>query len=117
MNAAGEYNISSLIEYHQDIFGPKFCGNGCPIWSVGPEIYSSFPIPVQKTPVPYNPTTGRPDAFCNNFPNWSELYLTKAVNKAYGCLWRNKGGLLDKFIRYWRRVVGAFKGNRNVIAY
>lgn len=39
------------------------------------------------------------------------------MNQAFADLWNNKGGLLDKFTTYWKRVALAFKGNPYVIAY
>ena len=34
VNLAGKYNIYTLVEYHQDLFSEKFCGDGVPLWAV-----------------------------------------------------------------------------------
>lgn len=34
VNLAGQYNIFTLVEFHQDLFSEKFCGDGVPLWAV-----------------------------------------------------------------------------------
>lgn len=117
VNQAGKHSIYSLVEFHQDIFSPKFCGDGVPIWAIPKKIYESFPIPLRKNHTEFDPKTGRPIAgFCENI-QWGSLYASLAVNEAFSHLWSNKYGLLDKFARYWQKVVQAFKGNPYVIAF
>jgi endoglycosylceramidase len=48
---------------------------------------------------------------------WGEYYFTKAVNKGFGHLWKNKHGLLDKLGNYWKKVAETFKDNPYVIGY
>jgi len=32
VNKAGEYGIYSVIDFHQDAWNAKYCGNGAPDW-------------------------------------------------------------------------------------
>jgi endoglycosylceramidase len=34
VNEASKYRIYTLVEFHQDLFSQKFCGNGVPLWAV-----------------------------------------------------------------------------------
>jgi endoglycosylceramidase len=34
VNEASKYHIYTLVEFHQDLFSQKFCGNGVPLWAV-----------------------------------------------------------------------------------
>jgi endoglycosylceramidase len=47
VNTAAKYNIFTLVEFHQDLFTKKFCGDGVPMWAIPKEVYHSFPIPVK----------------------------------------------------------------------
>jgi hypothetical protein len=60
--------------------------------------------------------TGLPPPSACSKP-WGLYYFTKAVNKGFEHLWKNKHGLLDKLATYWKKVAEAFKGNPSVIGY
>ena len=32
VNKLGKHGIYTLLEYHQDLFGERFCGDGGPAW-------------------------------------------------------------------------------------
>lgn len=34
VNMAGKYGIYTLLEFHQDVFSPKLCGDGFPVWTI-----------------------------------------------------------------------------------
>lgn len=49
INKAGEYGISTLIDFHQDLIAEKFCGDGVPTWLMTKlGLYKTFPFPVAK---------------------------------------------------------------------
>ena len=33
-NRAADYNISVLLDMHQDVLSAKFCGEGAPDWAI-----------------------------------------------------------------------------------
>lgn len=116
VNLAGDYGIHTLIEFHQDLFSHKFCGDGVPLWAIPKSTWRSFAKPL-KVKVEYDNVTQHPTvASCHTHP-WGDYYFTYACNKAFTNLWRNKDGLLTKFENYWKQVAQAFKGNRYVIGY
>jgi endoglycosylceramidase len=41
----GKNGIYTLLEFHQDLFSEKFCGDGVPIWAIPEEIYQDFAKP------------------------------------------------------------------------
>lgn len=42
---AAQYNISILLDAHQDVLSRLFCGEGIPEWAV--TNYESFPLPIK----------------------------------------------------------------------
>lgn len=60
VNTAGKYNIYTLVEFHQDLFSEKFCGDGVPLWAIPREVYESFPFPVTLHKAPFDNETGLP---------------------------------------------------------
>ena len=117
VNLAGRYNIYTLVQFHQDLFSEKFCADGVPVWAIPKQVYHSFPTPVHRHRTEFDEKTGLPPQSACAVKSWSELYFTRAVNKGFGHLWKNKDGMLDKFATYWKKVALAFKGNPYVIAY
>jgi hypothetical protein len=67
-------------------------------------------------PVKFDNESGLPPHSACTKP-WGEYYFTRAVNKGFGHLWKNKHGLLERLGDYWKRVAEAFKGNPYVIGY
>jgi hypothetical protein len=87
------------------------------MWAIPKDVYHSFPIPLSLFPTNFDNNTGLPNpSVCASKP-WAEFYSTKAVNRGFGHLWKNKNGLLNKFATYWKTVAKAFKGNPFVIGY
>lgn len=39
VNEAGQYNIYTLVEFHQDLFSEKFCADGVPMWAIPKSVY------------------------------------------------------------------------------
>ena len=115
---AGSYGIFSLIDFHQDAWNAKFCGNGVPDWAAVAKI-EDFPVPI-KPPVPVDPNTGHPNrTTCDdiNGNQWSAFYLTYATSTAIGALYDNENGLRDRFDEYWRTTAAAFADSPYVIGY
>ena len=94
--AAGIYTI---LDAHQDLFSPRFCGNGFPDWAVdygntsGWEKPFAFPLPQSFTPYPLDPATGYPQRKdCLSKP-FFRYYFSDAVGKAFQALYDNHDDL------------------------
>lgn len=57
IEAAGAHGIYTLIDFHQDAWNAKFCGNGVPDWAA--IAVDNFPEPLYPQ-VPVDPSTGHP---------------------------------------------------------
>lgn len=60
VNLAGQHGIYTLVEFHQDLFSEKFCGDGVPMWAIPKQVYHSFPRPLTLNTTNWNETTGLP---------------------------------------------------------
>ena len=116
VDLAGSYGIYSLVEFHQDLFSEKFCGDGVPAWALKNIQTATFPMPINSQPYKYN-SSGLPDyKQCLKHP-WGNYYFSFDVSNAFQALYNNRYGLLDKFEKYWVKVAETFAGNPHVIAY
>ena len=116
--AGSKYGIYTLIDFHQDAWNAKLCGNGAPDWTVKDP--SSFPIPITWTPIQADHDTGHPlEATCRNINNnnWSYFYLSYATSTAIGAMYDNVDNLRDKFVAYWRKVASTFADSLYVVGY
>eukprot|EP00047_Mylnosiga_fluctuans_P012814 m.27931 g.27931 ORF g.27931 m.27931 type:complete len:502 (-) comp4477_c0_seq1:131-1636(-) len=119
VDRAAQYGIYSLIDFHQDAWNAKFCGNGVPDWAAPPKA-NDFPVPITAHPVPVDPATGHPNrSTCDdiNNNNWSAFYLTYATSTAVGAVYDNQAGLRDKLAQYWRTTASVFANSTTVLGY
>eukprot|EP01017_Pseudomicrothorax_dubius_P006690 TRINITY_DN11961_c0_g1_i1.p1 TRINITY_DN11961_c0_g1~~TRINITY_DN11961_c0_g1_i1.p1 ORF type:complete len:500 (+),score=135.78 TRINITY_DN11961_c0_g1_i1:185-1684(+) len=106
------YNISIVLDAHQDILARKFCGEGFPEWAFEAP---SFPFPFtfdlrrdkDGYPLPE-------DCMKNSFAYY---YFTRDVAKAFQDLYTNARGIRDSFTAFWSLIAREFKSEPNVIAY
>ena len=112
VDRCADYNISVLVEFHQDLFSEKFCGDGVPLWAIPKTISATFPLPID---LPYKYGENGLPTGCGKHP-WGSYYATYSVNQGFNMLYNNKN-LLDQFISYWEQVATTFKNSINIIAY
>jgi endoglycosylceramidase len=117
------YNITTLVDFHQDVLADQFCGEGAPAWAVplpsNPN--ESFPVPVMA---PFNVSSGGvpSDEECA-LAGWAEYYVTCATGQAFQSLYTNgptlttPTGMRDAFVQYWTAVARAFRSVDGVIGY
>jgi endoglycosylceramidase len=94
------YGIRSLIDFHQDEWGPVFFDNGFPDWMTM--------------------TDGLPNAYQVGFP--AQYFLNPALNRAFDHFWANDVGpsgrhLQDDDTDILARVAGQLKGESGVMGY
>jgi endoglycosylceramidase len=92
--------IFTLLDFHQDMLGPRYQGRGFPGWFLDDDGF------------PNQPRVGFPGNYLVN----------SALNRAYDNLWanvdaRDGSGLQDHFAEGWRRVAKAFADRRRIAGY
>ncbi|MDP6839963.1 MAG: cellulase family glycosylhydrolase, partial [Planctomycetota bacterium] len=90
---AHENNIKVILDMHQDLYGPKFTGDGAPLWAT------------LDNDIPFEPTT----------PWWLN-YLHPAVRASFSNLW-NDLWLQQKFQRAWQLVAQHLGDHPALISY
>lgn len=108
-----QYNISVLLDSHQDLFSKKFCGEGFPDWAVQNNKSFPFPLPFKLR----RDEHGYPlMEDCLKKP-FALFYLTYDVMKFQQDFFTNEHGLADSFAKMWVEVVKLMKDEPNVIGY
>ena len=113
--------IYVLIEFHQDLYSAKYCGNGAPKWASRPIKTRSpfrFPFPT-RLPFKYNVVNHDPDKnqCINGFVNFGFYYFAHSLSQAFQDLYSNYNGYRDRFLAFWKKVAFEFKDKRNLIGY
>jgi endoglycosylceramidase len=106
-----KYDIYVILDFHQDLFSKRTCGNGFPTWLN--EDDNGFP-----SPLPYKL---RRDG--NNFPlredcvkhAFFQYYFSKQVNEHFQRLFDDKFN--ERFSAFWELVVKEFKHFENIFGY
>jgi endoglycosylceramidase len=94
------HGITSLIDFHQDLYNEKFSGEGWPDWAV------------LDDGLPAGPLSGFP-----------ATYLTSpGLNRAFDNFYANDAGpggvgLIQRFGAAWKRVAASFRGDKGVLGY
>lgn len=122
VTSLGKQNIRVVLDFHQDIWHRKFCGEGVPDYVYEtckqnePEGTKAFPLPAVKDPLPLdadgNPTL---EACLTNM--FATYYLSAEVGAGFQCLYDNVDNLWDAFAGYWVAVASRFKSFDNVLGY
>jgi endoglycosylceramidase len=94
------HGITSLLDFHQDLYNERFQGEGAPDWAVQDDGLPALPQ--------------------NGFPlNYLDM---PALQRAFDHFWANSPGpggvgLQDRFAAAWRHVAQRFAGNRAILGY
>ncbi len=84
-----------LLDMHQDLWGPKFGGDGAPLWAT------------LDHGAPFDPPPG----------DWFQTYGEPAVKQSFQSFYDNEEGIRDHFILAWQEVAKRFADNPMVIGY
>jgi endoglycosylceramidase len=122
VNELGKAGIYSILDCHQDLLSPKFCGEGVPDYAA---LYMNrsikplkFPEPVPSLfPYPVDPTTGYPYRSDCNKHSFGTYYFSDATGKSWQSLYDNEQGVQDHFLLFWQEVAKRFSGNPHVLGY
>ena|SRR3990167_7175981 len=87
--------IYSLLDSHQDLYSPKYCGDGAPLWAAIPSNTSKpFAEPLFGA-YTFDNQTGLPNG-CGQH-SWSSYYLTEACASTFQSLYDNYASLSDYY--------------------
>eukprot|EP00055_Hartaetosiga_balthica_P012705 m.62515 g.62515 ORF g.62515 m.62515 type:complete len:499 (-) comp8033_c4_seq2:73-1569(-) len=112
-----DHGIWVLLDFHQDVWNERFCGEGVPAWAASPSSDAKpFPIPIGPAFNTSNPDGIPSDKDCSAY-DWSEYYFTSAVGSSVQRLYNNDDGLLDSFAAFWGKVAQEFKAFGNILGY
>jgi endoglycosylceramidase len=112
------YNITVLIDVHQDLLSPKFCGEGVPDYAaITDSVVSPFPIPALPHAMPVDPRTGYPPISECLKHIFGIFYLADATGNAFQNFYNNVKGVQNFFGNFWQTVVRTYKSFPNVIGY
>jgi endoglycosylceramidase len=91
LDAADARGIAVIVDFHQDVFASPFCGDGFPLWALGP--------------IPH----GAPHYDCK-FPYWSlpAFNPLSPTSAGFDRLWNDRDGLQGAMEAMWRRVASEF---------
>eukprot|EP00003_Mantamonas_plastica_P024694 TRINITY_DN4650_c0_g1_i1.p1 TRINITY_DN4650_c0_g1~~TRINITY_DN4650_c0_g1_i1.p1 ORF type:complete len:512 (-),score=166.55 TRINITY_DN4650_c0_g1_i1:62-1426(-) len=115
-----KHNIYVLLDCHQDLFSPFFCGEGAPDWAVHvPNNTATFPFPAVFKDIPRDPKTGYPEVkVCLELvKTFAKYYFAEATGEAFASLYSNVDGVQTHFAAYWEKVASVFADAPNVIGY
>jgi len=95
-----ESGIHVVLDMHQDLYGRKYGGNGCPAWSCVDDGIAFKAIP----------------------GHWAMNYGTAAVIRAFDNFWEDRPGpdgvgVQTRYILAWQRVAERFKDDPMVLGY
>jgi len=116
------YNISTILDFHQDVLSPRLCGEGAPLWvNATREALGGlpFPLPLGLRPVGNLPS-GLPN--CSAAPEpigWSSYYFSDTCGRAFEALYTDAAPqhLGTQVALLWAAVAAAFAGHPGVLAY
>lgn len=112
VRTCADYNISVLLDAHQDIFSERFCGEGVPLWAAANDTW--FPAPLHW-PYALDPDHHLPlPELCERLP-WVDYHFTHATAAAYETLYTTE--LADAFAEFWAYLADVFHGAPNILGF
>ncbi|MGH2786037.1 MAG: cellulase family glycosylhydrolase [Actinomycetota bacterium] len=99
----GDYDVTVVVDSHQDMFNERFDGEGFPDWAT----HNAVVLPGDRE-VTIPPTN------CCGFPG---NYFTPAASSAFDNLWLDRFGLWDEYRDFWRHTAERFAGEPNLLGY
>ena len=95
LDGAWARGIWTIVDFHQDVYAERFCGDGFPEWTLEGEADS------------------RQDC-----PDWFTQYVFgDDVRAAFDALWANENGVLDAFRAMWEEMAARHADRPGVIGF
>ncbi len=115
-------NIAVILDFHQDLWHRKFCGEGVPDYvfnlckAAEPSNTQQFPLPAVNTTYPTD-ADGNPTLEACLSKMFATYYLSAEVGAGFQCLYNNVDNLWDAFANYWVAIAKRFSTFENVLGY
>jgi endoglycosylceramidase len=93
---AEDAGLYVILDMHQDLWGPKFGGNGAPLWAT------------IDNGIPFDPPQGG---------MWFSIYGEPAVQQAFQSFWDDVDGIQQHYVQAWTHVAQRFAYSHTVIGY
>jgi len=106
--------IYALLDSHQDLYSPKWCGDGAPLWAAIPAANSKpFAEPLYGV-YSFDNSTGLPES-CPE--PWASYYMTEACCSSFQSLYDNTENLSDHYAAFWTTIAERFSNVSSVLGY
>jgi endoglycosylceramidase len=90
--------IYVLLEWHQDLFSERYCGNGAPLWAsrpLNPHSKFGYPFPAWKPFGIVGESRIANHSDCQSFSNFAFGYFSWQLSQAFQDLYNNFNGVRD----------------------
>lgn len=95
INGAWEREMWVIVDFHQDVYGEFYCGDGFPAWTV------------LDPPAPHH-----------DCPDWFTAYLgNDEVSAAFDAFWADSTGVRSAQVQMWQALAAHFADHPGVIGY
>ncbi|KAL3896920.1 MAG: hypothetical protein SGCHY_003764 [Lobulomycetales sp.] len=108
--------IYVMLDFHQDLWSEKYCGEGAPDWAAIHDPDSRFPKPLFNKPYTVN-EKGHPSAEDCAKHDWYDYHASYAFASAMQNFYDNKDGIRDSFAQFWKEIARNFVKYDNVLGY
>jgi endoglycosylceramidase len=118
----GKSDIYVILDFHQDIWHRKYCGEGVPDYvfdtcqKAQPANTQPFPLPAVNITYPLD-IDGNPTIESCLSSMFATYYMSAEVGAGFQCLYDNEDNLWDAFAGYWVAVAQRFSRTTNVLGY
>lgn len=115
-------DIFVILDFHQDLWHRKFCGEGVPDYvyelciASEPAGTAPFPQPAVNGSYPLD-SNGDPTLEACLSRMFATYYLSAEVGAGFQCLYDNRHGLWDALAGYWVAVAQRFAAFPSVLGY
>ncbi|XP_065910588.1 endoglycoceramidase-like isoform X2 [Dysidea avara] len=122
VNNLGKLGIYTILDCHQDLWSPKFCGEGAPDFAA---LYTDRTIKPLPFPEPYpslhaypvDNTTGYPSREDCSKHSFFQYYFCDAEGKTWQSLYDNEQHVQEYFALFWQQIAKKFSLNPYVLGY
>jgi endoglycosylceramidase len=96
LDAAWARGITTVVDFHQDVYAECFCGDGFPCWT----------LPAPPSPAYQCPNT-----------NWYQEYGDPNVEHAFDAFWATGGDVQNEYLAAWDAMIAAFANEPGVVGF
>jgi endoglycosylceramidase len=96
LDAAWARGITTVVDFHQDVYSECFCGDGFPCWTL--------------------PAPPSPPMQCPN-PDWYQEYEDADVEQAFDAFWAPGSPVQGEYLAAWDTMIAAFADEPGVVGF